>query len=377
MKLKRRYDVTKKRVGGYNNNYNNYRNNYRYSRRWNNNNNNNRNTRAFNNNNTPEDRLFIEAILNKNYDTVKQYIQAGIDVNKPSPARFTPLFFAAGYSTLPIVKLLVEAGADITKEVGLQSPLTWAAKYEKPKILKYLLERCPEPCRFRVFNYDNQLRFMSANEARELLNRINMENNNDDNNNNSVPEYVSNSNSENNNGVVPRNNVNNDLNIGTCFDVLMGNESADAKEFLKEDKNNIILVLGKKLICLNRSNVKTYTQYFYECKKDNSRLSEDNVIKSIKYGKLMPYNQLVAENDLEKIQDKSLSVFTLNQVRKAKAFVAVDVMNRGGTFVSSDHCQEGSGGTIYELSGLKLKEGIDMIMSLEKGGKVGSNLVRK
>lgn len=227
-------------------------------------------------------------------------------------------------------------------------------------------------------NNTSRNNYYSQQAAEFGYNRRNNENNNNENHNNQFEQIVEESNNSTNstgngtnNEIVQRNNINNITNIGKCFDVAMYNNDADAKNFLKEDDNNIIIIAGKKAICVNRKQIKKYTQFFYECKEDNGKLSDDNVISSTKYGKLMPFNQFVSENDLELMQNKEFIFFKLNEIRNANAFVSVLIKNHQGSFVSGDHCQGGSGGKIYGLKGYTLNEGITLIKNINKNNQTG------
>lgn len=340
------------------------------------NNSNNNNTNSISSNNSyvtrEEDIQYwkvIKSINEGNYQEVKQAIDNGFDVNQPDPDYgFIPLKYAIKANHLPIVKLLVESGADIKKTVYSLSPLSYANSLNSREIFNYLMEKCtPAPCTFVSMRQttNNQNNNESNNENESNTNNSNVNNSNNERNSN-VNES-NNESSTNNNTIIPRNNINS-LNIGTCFDPIMANESANAKVFLKEDKNNILIILGKKVVCVNRKDIKKHTQMFYECKTDSGYPKNDNVIKNIKYGKLLPYNHLVSENELEKIQNINFSVFKLNPVRNLKAIVSVEVKNREGTWVSADHCQQGSGGTTYEIQGFTLEDGIKQIKNIQQSG---------
>jgi hypothetical protein len=411
--MQRKHKQYTKRKGGSNNS---------------NNNSNSNNSSSVNTNNSNHTRneditywKVIKSIRDDDYQDVKQSIDDGFNVNQPDPDfGFTPLFYAAKFSNIPIIQLLLDAGSDIKKEVRGQTPLTWAHQHN-PGVIQYLKNKCPEPCIYKIINSRGRLIFPNNNnnntnnnnnntnsnsnsnnnsessnneennnwrnnyyrqQSEEFRFNRNNENTNNNNNNNNNGNDIDNeenatSNQSNNNVIIKRNNINNISNIGKCFDVAMYNNNANAKNFLKEDINNIVLIVGKKAICINRKQIKKYTQLFYECKEDNGKLSDDNVISNIKYGKLMPYNQFISENDLDLIQNKDFVFFKLNEIRDAKAFVSVEIKNHRGSFVSGDHCQGGSGGKIYGIKGYSLSEGIELIKSINKNNRTVGGGKRK
>lgn len=318
---------------------------------------------------TPEERLmmdFISAIKRSDYDEVKRFIDEGIDVNGEEPFfEYTPLIRAVRHSTLPIIELLVDSGADIKKEVHTYSALSHADQRGDQAIFDYLMSKCePGPCTFEKIEPDEEeIRPPPINTGIHNNNNNNGEwvgFNNRNNVNNNRGNNRNNRNNNNNNANEPR-NVNNSLEIGQCYDPAMANNSANTKEFLRESKNNIVLVLREKAICLNRKAIKEYTKMFYECRNDTGSIRNENVITDVKYGKLMPYNQLISEPELRKFQNKEHIIFKLVEDRTAKAFVSATVRNRQGSFVSADHCQAGSGGKIYKVEGFTMEEGLQFL----------------
>jgi hypothetical protein len=350
----------------------------------------------------------VEAIRTNSYGVLRLYIQEGGNMNLRGGFKADTLLMTAIYMgvDMDMIKFLVENGAkpELTDRDGY-SAVSLAHAYNELDLARYLTGYCGESCETRLMPY--QLHRPNSIQQAININENNNQNNNENynsensennpyywsrgppprrtyisssmwieenSNNNSNNDDIRNrrnNNNNNNNNIKPRNNVNNSLNIGTCFDPIMNNNAADPKEFLKEDINNIILLLGKKLICLNRKQIKKYTQMFYECRNDTGSIGDNNVIKDVKYGKLMPYNQLVSQEELDKIQDKKYSIFSLKEERSAKAFVSVEVKNRQGSFVSADHCQTGSGGKIYSIKAYTLSEASNVIKNLNKtnGGR--------
>jgi hypothetical protein len=344
-----------------------------------NNNSNNNNANA-NNNSRPRisywNRVTIDdklrnAIIGNDYDGLKKLLdESDIDLNNtPDYIGMSPLIHAVNASSLPIVELLVEYGADINKKVFGFTALSHAKRRADiqgdSSIFDYLMEKCGTDCTYRELpvniyentpnnqynnNQYNNNEWANGNNANNV-NNANNKNNNNKNNNNNANE--------------PR-NVNNSLELGQCFDPAMANNSANTKEFLKESKQNIVLVLKEKAICLNRVNIKKFTKMFYECKSDKGTIGDDNVIMDVKYGKLMPYNQILSEDELKKFQNKEHIIFKLKEDRRGKAFVSTDVRNRRGSYVSADHCQEGSGGTIYTVEGYTMEDGLDFLRKNNK-----------
>jgi peptide-methionine (S)-S-oxide reductase len=100
---------------------------------------------------------FVLAALNGKVDALKWMIGAGVDVNRPSRDLYshgTPLHHAVCSGSVEAVKVLVEAGADLSAKDTAWSgtPLSWAeyyvqeakgdnAKKAYPEIATYLRER--------------------------------------------------------------------------------------------------------------------------------------------------------------------------------------------------------------------------------------------
>ncbi len=68
-----------------------------------------------------------KAVYNGNIEAIKQYLNAGRDVNAVNNWRETPLHYAARFNRRPIVDLLIAEGADVNaKDVAGGTPLGWA-----------------------------------------------------------------------------------------------------------------------------------------------------------------------------------------------------------------------------------------------------------
>jgi ankyrin repeat protein len=76
----------------------------------------------------------------RNWSTVRLLIDLGFDVNGVTAAGATALHHAAAAGELPIVRLLVEHGADHTaQEPGFNArPAGWAQYFKKSETRKYL-----------------------------------------------------------------------------------------------------------------------------------------------------------------------------------------------------------------------------------------------
>jgi hypothetical protein len=337
--------------------------------------NNNSNNNANNNNSRPrraywnEQRLDDELskfIRSNDYDGLKEFLENNEDIdlnNRINYVGFSPLIQAVKISSLPIVELLVEYGSDIKKPfygfTALSHAKHRADVHGDNDIFNYLMEKCGPNCTFRELPAN----IFSNNYVNSNNNNNNgWENNNANNNaNNNNANKNANKNNNANNNTNESRNINNSKNLGQCYDPAMANNSANATEFIKESKNNILLVLSKKSVCLNRANIKKFTKMFYECREAKGTIGDDNVITDVKYGKLMPYNQLISEDELKKFQNKEHVIFKLKEDRKGKAFVSKDVRNSRDSYISADHCQEGSGGTIYTVEGYTLEDGMDFL----------------
>ncbi|PQE03561.1 ankyrin repeat-containing protein [Rutstroemia sp. NJR-2017a BVV2] len=89
---------------------------------------------------TPETPLWWAA-RNSNTAMVKLLLEAGANVESKDSNSQTPLWWAARNSNIAIVKLLLEAGANIeSKDSNGQTPLWWAARISNTDMVKLLLE---------------------------------------------------------------------------------------------------------------------------------------------------------------------------------------------------------------------------------------------
>lgn len=84
----------------------------------------------------------IEAVDSGSIEKVKKEVDNGSTLNVHYDNGFTPLLRAASNNNFPIVKYLVERGADVNMVGNVQysSPLHWAASYGNMEMAKYLVE---------------------------------------------------------------------------------------------------------------------------------------------------------------------------------------------------------------------------------------------
>lgn len=81
------------------------------------------------------------AVNSQNINAVVQLIKAGANVNSVSTSRYTPLMVAAFNGSLPLVKLLIAAQADISaKTKNGSDALSLAASKEHPNIMEELIK---------------------------------------------------------------------------------------------------------------------------------------------------------------------------------------------------------------------------------------------
>jgi len=80
-------------------------------------------------------------IINQNLDYVRQYIQAGTDLNQFDEFGFTPLVEAAIVNNLEIAELLIKHGADVNfKDMVGGTALHWAVENNNQKLCELLLK---------------------------------------------------------------------------------------------------------------------------------------------------------------------------------------------------------------------------------------------
>jgi ankyrin repeat protein len=88
----------------------------------------------------------VLAALNGKADALRRILPLDVDLNAPSPDLFshaTALHHAVWSGSLDAVRVLVDAGADLTaKDRAWQgTPLNWAEHSENEEIASYLKER--------------------------------------------------------------------------------------------------------------------------------------------------------------------------------------------------------------------------------------------
>ncbi len=86
---------------------------------------------------------FIEAVKDTNIEKVKILLKSKVNLNATDSREMTPLLIASVDNNLELVKLLVEAGADVNrkqKETG-KTALMYSSANGHVEILRYLLSR--------------------------------------------------------------------------------------------------------------------------------------------------------------------------------------------------------------------------------------------
>lgn len=84
----------------------------------------------------------IVAAKHGDLDIIRELLKLGADVNKPSPGDGNPLIAAAAYDHMEAVKLLVSAGASVNAVVvGDETPLINAARSGDLVMVQYLVEQ--------------------------------------------------------------------------------------------------------------------------------------------------------------------------------------------------------------------------------------------
>ena len=80
------------------------------------------------------DRSLLDAAKKGNIEAVKQYLDAGADVNAKGVGGITPLNYAVGKDHKEIAELLIAKGANVNaKNNGGETPLDWTIKRKQPE----------------------------------------------------------------------------------------------------------------------------------------------------------------------------------------------------------------------------------------------------
>lgn len=85
---------------------------------------------------------FLKAIVNKRADVVEVMLEAGADPSITGDNGWTPLIYAANKDSLEIVKLLVDAGADVSHANmnHRDTALHWAIHHENDEMARLLVD---------------------------------------------------------------------------------------------------------------------------------------------------------------------------------------------------------------------------------------------
>ena len=137
---------------------------------------------------------------------------------------------------------------------------------------------------------------------------------------------------------------------------VMVNEEVNVGDFLNDDEDNIVFVIGKFSTIINKQfiNLEDPTSLFYECIEANSSFVQNNNITGPKLFLLKKIGGmqggLVWLEDLEKIkEDSTKNAFVLEKVKSIETLVSMDVIDNL-SIVSGTHCQPGLNDTVYKVS---------------------------
>ncbi|OUM62927.1 hypothetical protein PIROE2DRAFT_26707, partial [Piromyces sp. E2] len=83
----------------------------------------------------------FEAVVNKNLDKLKTFINQGANLNELTPDGWSALHIACQNGDYEIVMALVEGGADINMECNNYTPTEISCCNKNCKIVKYLIEK--------------------------------------------------------------------------------------------------------------------------------------------------------------------------------------------------------------------------------------------
>lgn len=290
------------------------------------------------------------------------------EINENEDTLYTPLMLAIKRGQSTSALLMIELGADVNYEnINRDTALFIAARKGYYNVVVRLLDagaKITDIIREIIDENSNDIR--SRRIVQLLQDRIEAEETNEEEVAPAEPAYVPNQ---------PRNIANN-VNVGTCYD-LLEIEDIDARNYLKQDRNNILLVEFNTVLCQNRTSLPK--SFAYECREATGFPRADNVIRARKYIKIGLHNNLVSEDDYRKLLDKQYDVYVIKEVEPAKvlkALATVEVVNRQGTWISAYHCQEGSGGKLYKVDAYTLQEGLQYLKR-EGGKKKAHKLIKK
>jgi len=140
--------------------------------------------------------------------------------------------------------------------------------------------------------------------------------------------------------------------VGTCFD-LVEFDDVQAKEYLQENKNHILLVQPDKILCMNRNELPV--QRFYKCRDATGNYGPDHVIRTKKYAKVGEQNYVITERDLLSMRNPKYDVFILHPTETTvPALVRFDLVHIASTTISADHCSQPY--PLYRLEALSLEQ---------------------
>lgn len=97
------------------------------------------------------------------FPIVKALIENGADVNKADQTGMTPLIYAANYGRTESLQEILGAGADVNKKTSLKSPLFYAVKAGSVQGVKLLLNAGA--------NIDDEILNLAQNSDKEVINQ--------------------------------------------------------------------------------------------------------------------------------------------------------------------------------------------------------------
>ncbi len=89
--------------------------------------------------------IILDAVIHRNSDMVALLIKHGVDVNVKTDNQWTPLFYAIKLDESEILRMLVDAGANVKATLGdCVTPLHLSATNRHSKCLMYILDNMPQ-----------------------------------------------------------------------------------------------------------------------------------------------------------------------------------------------------------------------------------------
>jgi hypothetical protein len=236
---------------------------------------------------------------------------------------------------IPILEMLLEKGAEVDDHIQRQ----YLRGYYTPQIREIL---APHILYINVNSNNNDNNYSNINNYR---------NNNNNNNRarNDLPQLPDLPNA-------PRNQVENHPRLDKCFDFVEF-DNINVKEYLRETKNNILLVQPNQILCMNRNNLPV--KRFYACRSASGNFGPAHIIGDQLYTKIGENNYVISEEDLLLMRDTDFDVFVLHETDTTLAALAsYEIIHpRPGQYpniVSADHCTQPY--PLYRLEAFSLSD---------------------